>query len=727
MKSQNTAFVRTFSRNVVVFKLGNCAYNERRQRRRALSNDGIGGFRMQIRLRQVIAALALSAGLLVTPVAHVLPVAAQDNPERGIALDIFRCPPGVTLQQMVTKDCIQITSGVDVTLTSINGKIAPLTIADATLDGNTFRWSTTGSGSTTDEWGFTHGTLPTGTTAFLLQGNGVVSGQSGTFDYRFTTSASTPSAFLDMYLLMAADAPIIEPPAATSSAPAEPTAGLRPSPTATSTPATSSSSSAVAPAAQTAFAGPVEAASAPEPVAPASTGDVFVAGDEVVVFEGPVNLRSSAGTSASAIAALDEGVALTVVSGPTEASGYNWYEVKTDTGQTGWVAVDFIQLAPGPNGHFAAGDQVVVFDGPVNLRSAAGTSATVLQSLEQDTLLTVVSGPTANGGYAWYEVETANSVSGWVAADFIELVAKSTSGSLAVGDRVEVVDGPVNLRSAAGTGNAVVTVLQTGDTLALTDGPSSSDGYTWYAATTSSGSAGWVASDFLKKLGFASGDVVTVTSDALNVRDAAGLDSSVVGTVHQGTTAVIKGGPTTADNRDWYQIDVSGVTSGWAAAEYLALSSASPVTPQDGAFGAGDWIFVTDPPLNLRDTPSTSGQILASLGDGDGLLVQSDATQADGYTWNQVEHDGVTGYVATDYVSGGFALGEAAVVVDGPVNLRSAAGTGNSIVTSLAQGAQVTVLSVDPQVIGGVYWFQVTTTDSVTGWVAGRYLGPVSA
>ena len=109
------------------------------------------------------------------------------------------------------------------------------------------------------------------------------------------------------------------------------------------------------------------------------------------------------------------------------------------------------------------------------------------------------------------------------------------------------------------------------------------------------------------------------------------------------------------------------------------------------------------------------------------MLVLSETIMADGYAWNQVENDGVTGYVATEYVTGGFALGEVAVVADGPVNLRASAGTSSQILQGLAQGAQVSVLNVNPQVIDGVYWFQVTTSDSVTGWVAGRYLGPVSA
>jgi len=685
---------------------------------------------MQVRLRHIVAALTLSAGLFVTPAMQALPVSAQNDTGRTITLDVFRCPPGVSLQQMVAKDCVPITSGVDVTITSINGSAAPLTIADATLEGNSFRWSATGSGMATDEWGLTHGTLPTGTTAFLVQGAGVVSGQSSSFDYRFTTSASNTSAFLDMYLLMAADAPVIEPPAATSQSPqvtAEATAGLRPSPTPTNTPVPSE----VVPASNETDA-PVDAASDSAPVAPADTGDVFAAGDRVEVAEGPLNLRSSAGTTASSIGSLAVGTQLTIVTGPTAASGYNWYQVKDASGKTGWVIVDALQIIPDAGQTFAKGDQVVVFDGPVNLRSSAGTSATVVQSLPQETLLTVLDGPVANSGHAWYQVQTDSSVTGWVAADFIESVstpAPPVDGSLAAGDRIAVVDGPVNLRAAAGIGNDVVAVLQTGDTLNVTGGPSAADGYSWYQVTTAAGGSGWVASDFVKKLGFASGDIVSVATDSLNVRSAAGLNSTVLDTVFEGTVGVITEGPASADNREWYKIDVSGVTSGWVAAEYLARSDAPPVMPpaSGGAYGAGAWIFVTDPPLNLRDTPTTSGQILASLGDGDGLLVLGDRTTADGYAWSQVEHDGVTGYVATDYVSGGFALGGAAVVADGPVNLRSAAGTGNAIITSLAQGARVSVLATDPQVVDGVYWFQVTTTDAVTGWVAGRYLGPATA
>lgn len=701
-------------------------------------DEGIGGLGMHVRLRHLLAGMALLVGLLVTPVAHTLPVAAQDNTARTIALDVFRCPPGVTVQQMSATDCIPISSDFDVTITSINGNIAPLTIADATLEGNTFRWSTVASGSTTDEWGFKHGALPEGTSAFLVQGDGVSAGQSGAFDYRFTTSANSPAASLDMYLLMSANAPVIEPPAEPTAATQpgnvtpQPTAGLRPSPPATSTPEPTQAPAAADDSTGNGSSDQVDAASTGDSasVAPAGTANSFVAGDQVVVSDGPVNLRSTAGVDGALVTQLPQGTALTVQAGPTNAGGFAWYQVQTASNQTGWVAGSYLQLAPGPNGTFSAGDQVVVFDGPVNLRSSAGTSAPIVQSLPQESVLTVVAGPTAANGYAWYQVQTVDGASGWVAADFIEKIDTPNppaGGDLTVGNRAVVTDGPVNLRSAAGIGNSMVAVLQTGDTMTVTGGPAAADGYTWYQVNTDTGSTGWVASAFIQKRGYANGDVVIVNTDSLNVRSAPGLNSTVLDTVYQGTTAVITGGPTTADGRDWYKIDVSGVVSGWVAGDYLAGSDAPPVNPPTGVYGPGDWIFVSDPPLNLRATPSTSGELLASLSDGDGMLVLSEATIAEGYSWNQVENDGVTGYVATEYVTGGFALGEVAVVADGPVNLRAAAGNGSAILQGLAQGAQVSVLNVNPQVVDGVYWFQVTTTDAVTGWVAGRYLGPVSA
>jgi uncharacterized protein YgiM (DUF1202 family) len=94
------------------------------------------------------------------------------------------------------------------------------------------------------------------------------------------------------------------------------------------------------------------------------------------------------------------------------------------------------------------------------------------------------------------------------------------------GQTVVVADGPLNVRSGAGTGYTVVEVLAAGDYLTIEDGPWSSDGYQWYLATVDgSGTVGYVAGVFLSAVAggaFSIGDTVYVTSDALNVRSGPG-------------------------------------------------------------------------------------------------------------------------------------------------------------------------------------------------------------
>jgi hypothetical protein len=43
---------------------------------------------------------------------------------------------------------------------------------------------------------------------------------------------------------------------------------------------------------------------------------------------------------------LPEGTALTVTGDSVNAEQYTWWPVKTDDGQTGFIAADFLQIAP---------------------------------------------------------------------------------------------------------------------------------------------------------------------------------------------------------------------------------------------------------------------------------------------------------------------------------------------------------------------------------------------
>jgi uncharacterized protein YgiM (DUF1202 family) len=71
----------------------------------------------------------------------------------------------------------------------------------------------------------------------------------------------------------------------------------------------------------------------------------FAPGDRVRVFDGELNLRESAGLSATVLAVLPDGRLLDVIAGPIETDGYTWYEVTDEDFGAGWCAGEYLELA----------------------------------------------------------------------------------------------------------------------------------------------------------------------------------------------------------------------------------------------------------------------------------------------------------------------------------------------------------------------------------------------
>jgi uncharacterized protein YgiM (DUF1202 family) len=64
----------------------------------------------------------------------------------------------------------------------------------------------------------------------------------------------------------------------------------------------------------------------------------------VVVTTG-LNIRKNpgTGTDATIIGALNNGVAVTYLNESQSKDGHTWIKVKTSTGQTGWIAQEFVK------------------------------------------------------------------------------------------------------------------------------------------------------------------------------------------------------------------------------------------------------------------------------------------------------------------------------------------------------------------------------------------------
>jgi uncharacterized protein YgiM (DUF1202 family) len=219
-----------------------------------------------------------------------------------------------------------------------------------------------------------------------------------------------------------------------------------------------------------------------------------------------------------------------------------------------------------------------------------------------------------------------------------DVTAAETAGAeFAVGDKVVVGDGPLNMRDKVGLDGTVLEVLQTGDALTITAGAQSANGYTWYEAQTDHQSAGWVAGDFLVASDgpiFAIGETVVVDDGPLNVRDDASINADVLTKLDTGATGEILDGPKVSGGYHWYEITYEGENSGWVAGEFLAATDDG--SGSNGQFAVGDALRVATDGLNFRAEPGTNGEVLDTLDLNALFVVRDGPVDADGYTWYQV-------------------------------------------------------------------------------------------
>ncbi|CAN5625850.1 hypothetical protein BH23CHL4_BH23CHL4_09230 [soil metagenome] len=370
--------------------------------------------------------------------------------------------------------------------------------------------------------------------------------------------------------------------------------------------------------------------------------------DQVVELNDSANLRRLPSINGLLIDLLPAGMSATILGGPEDADANRWYKASTLLGQ-GWIAARFLspsdQSAPPPaSSRFETGDRVIVDDGPVNIRTSSNTSSSIIASLSTGTTGTVLSGPSSGSGYTWYQLSTGSG-SGWVADAFLAAAPASGAGKFEIGDSVYVSDGPLNLRSSAGTDATIVAQLSTGDTGTVTNGPSTASGYTWYRIQTAAGS-GWAAQDFLSPGSdtpspsggeFNMNDDTVVADGPLNMRASASTSASIIAQLTDGARCVIKGGPVTAGGYTWYQVS-SGGQIGWVAGEFLAHGPRVGGTVQ--VYTAGDGS------LNLRSSASTSSSIVTSVSEGTTGTVLNGPESSGGYTWWRIQSPAGTGWAA---------------------------------------------------------------------------------
>ena len=205
-----------------------------------------------------------------------------------------------------------------------------------------------------------------------------------------------------------------------------------------------------------------------------------------------------------------------------------------------------------------------------------------------------------------------------------------------------------------------------------------------------------------------------VNASSVNVRSGAGTHYTVVGVASQNQEVTILGEEKDSYGDLWYKVDYNG-TIGFVHSDYVTKES-------DGGNNGGGTEYpekdatVNASSVNVRSGAGTNHGVVATLSLNTKIKVSGEEKDSSGATWYKVKFDGGEGYMHSDYVTvgdgggnngGGTTIEPRTGKVNGDyVNVRSGAGTNHSRVTSLSNGAAVTVIGEEKDGSGAV-WYKI--------------------
>lgn len=229
------------------------------------------------------------------------------------------------------------------------------------------------------------------------------------------------------------------------------------------------------------------------------------AGLEFVVNTDGTELRTAPGTSENAevVRTLNVGDVVYTLDpvDHTPGEGVLWLSVTLLGGEiTGFVSANLVDFAEDAEG-MPTGAFVTIMSDEAILRSSPTQEAEVIQDLTAGEIGVTI-GPSSTDsatGLLWYPIAAGIEAQwrGWI--DGSVLAEDDGNGDIVI----TVLDGPLLVREAPGTGSAAFDTVETGAELPLGGAePEELDGFTWILVTVeATGSEGWVAAEFTDYVG----------------------------------------------------------------------------------------------------------------------------------------------------------------------------------------------------------------------------------
>lgn len=205
---------------------------------------------------------------------------------------------------------------------------------------------------------------------------------------------------------------------------------------------------------------------------------------------------------------------------------------------------------------------------------------------------------------------------------------------------------------------------------------------------------------------------VDAGGSSLNVRGGVGTGNSVIYQLTDGSEVSIVGKGTDNSGDVWYKITIGGGT-GFVHSDYVKIGTSSGGDTGMTASGKVSGSYV-----NVRSGAGTGNGVVTVAAGGESVQILAKSYDNSGNLWYKITINGTTGYMISDYITissdngggnngGGQTMNSSGYVNASGVNVRSGAGTNNSVVNVLGANAAVTVTGQETAADGST-WYKIT-------------------
>lgn len=272
----------------------------------------------------------------------------------------------------------------------------------------------------------------------------------------------------------------------------------------------------------------------------------------------------------------------------------------------------------------------------------------------------------------------------------------------------------VRMRKGPGTDYDIVASYNTGTSVEVLDSATNDSGEVWYRVKViSSGATGYIRSDFITVINKVEEAPTThyINGDNVRLRSGAGTSFDEVDKFDKGTKVELLGVYANSENSEekWYNVKIiSTGDEGFIRSDFIKIVTTDQ-TP-----------YINDDNVNLRSSETSSSDSLGKYSSGTKVEILSTVKNSKGEEWNKVIvfSSQIQGYIRSDFITIDEAPAEPEYdYTNASYNLRSAPGTWNEVVGTVAANTRVYILEASYDTDGDKWFYVRVASSGVEGYI----------